>query len=502
MEGDATFPISRYLNARSAYFPSVASDGRRIAFISDITGVPQVWQVKLASERGEVLWPDPLTFEADRVMGVWFSPAPGDDRLIYARDVGGNEQAQLYLLSASDGREVPLTEGYERAMHLFGTWSEDGAQILFAANRRDPGLFDLYLQPLDGEARLVWENPEPGYLVNLSFSPDEQRVLMTRMASSFRHDLIEVDLASGAAHRRTPSVEEARYDVACYAPDGRSLYINTDLESDHLHIRRLWLDDLRTEPVVALGRDAGLMTLARDGQSLAYVANVEGASELHLLDLATGQTRVAPGHGAAPGVVAWMDGSLAFAPDSGSLAFSFTSAIRTSDIYVWDLAEDEVWPVTRSSHGGVPVESFVAPELVHYPTFDGLGTPGALGIPAWFYRPAPGHAGRMPVIVLVHGGPESQFRPFFHSLIQYFAHRGYGVFAPNVRGSTGYGKAYSHLDDVEKRMDSVADLAHAAHWLKEQPDWTGTGWWCMAAATAALWCCRPYPPTLTCGRPA
>jgi dipeptidyl aminopeptidase/acylaminoacyl peptidase len=358
-------------------------------------------------------------------------------------------------------------------MHLFGAWSKDGTQILFAANRRDPVLFDLYLQPVDGEARLVWESPEPGFLLNLSFSPNGQRVVMTRMASSFRHDLIEVELVSGVARKLTPSSEEARYDRVAYAPDGQSLYINTDLESEYLEIRRQWLDDLRLEPVVALGRDAELMTLARDGRSLAYVVNVDGASELHLRDLVTGATRVAPGLATPPGVVAWLDEALAFAPDSGSLAFSFTSAIRTSDIYVWDLATGNVRPVTRSSHGGIPFESFIAPEFVRYPTFDGLGTPEVQGIPAWFYKPTDGQAGRAPVIVLAHGGPEDQFRPAFNPLIQYFLQRGYGVFGPNVRGSTGYGKAYSHLGDVEKRMDSVADLAYAARWLKEQADVDG-----------------------------
>jgi dipeptidyl aminopeptidase/acylaminoacyl peptidase len=467
------YPISRYLNIQSAYFPSVAPDGRRIAFITNITGVPQAWQVQFAAGQDDVLWPDQLTFEADRVMEVWFSPAPGDDRLIYSRDVGGNEKAQLVLLSTDSGSEAPLTAGYEESMHLFGEWSKDGTQIMFAANRRDPRLFDLYLQPLDGKARLVWENPEPGYLDNLSFSPDGRRMVMTRMSSSFHHELIEVDLASGVSRTLSPSGEDVRYHDVCYAADGRSLLLNTDLDSDFLHIRRLRLDDLTTEPLVSLNWDVELMTLAPDGQTLAYAVNVEGASELRLLDLATGHTRTAPALSASPGVVGWMDEGLCFAPDARSLAFSLMCATRTSDIYVWDLESDRVHAVTRSSHGGIPLDAFVAPELVQYPTFDVVESE-VRQIPAWFYKPAEGRDARMPVVVIVHGGPESQFRPpFLLFLVQYFLQRGYAVFAPNVRGSTGYGKAYSHLDDVEKRMDSVADLAHAARWLKEQPDVDG-----------------------------
>lgn len=457
------YSISRYLNVRQAYFPSFASDGRRMAFLTDLTGVPQVWQVALTSEPRDTTWPDQLTFEADRVMGVWFSPAPGDGRLIYARDVGGNENAQIFLLSADGVEETPLTAGYENAMHIPGEWSADGSQILFAANRRHPGLFDLYLQSLDGEARLVWQQDKPGFLFSQVFSPDGQRAVVARMSSSFDHDLFEIDLAAGTGRQLNPADRKARYDDVCYAPDGRSLFVNTDLGSDLLRVARLDLETLTFETLVAPDWDTEFLTRSPNGRYLAYTVNVDGASKLHLLDLTTGTARTAPGLGLSPGVVAMMDWRLTFSLDSTRLAFSFTSAVRTSDIFVWHLASDRVRAVTRSSHGGLPLESFVSPELVHYPTFDGRL------IPAWFYKPV-GDAGEpVPTAVFVHGGPESQFKPYFHFFIQYFVHNGYAVLAPNVRGSTGYGKVYSHLDDVGKRMDSVADLAHAAYWLKDQP---------------------------------
>jgi len=467
------YVISRYLNVRQAYFPSFTSDGRHIAFLTNITGTAQVWQVALPAGSDEVLWPDQLTFDADRVMGVWCSPAPGDGRLIYTRDVGGNENAQLFLLSADGAVETPLTVGHEDAMHIFGEWSADGSQILFAANRRHAGLFDLYLQPLDGEARMVWQHEDPGFLFNLSFSPDGRRVVAARMSSSFRHDLFEIDLTTGIARQITPSTDNARYTAVRYAADGLSLYVNTDLDSEFLHIARLDLETLAIEAVTAPDRDAELMTLSPNGRYLAYAVNVDGASELRLLDLIAGDSRAAPGLGPTAGVVAMMDGRLAFSPDSSRLAFSYTSATRTSDIFIWDLEADQVRAATRSSHAGLPLESFVQPELIHYPTFDSDGQNGRRQTPAWFYRPAVHRGEPVPAIVAVHGGPEGQFRPFFHFFIQYFLQNGYAVLAPNVRGSTGYGKTYSHLDDVEKRMDSVADLAHAAYWLREQPDIDG-----------------------------
>ena len=457
------YPISRYLSVQQAYSPVFTADGRAVVFLANITGTPQVWQVAPAGEQGTPPWPDQLTFEADRVQNVWSSPVAGDDRLIYARDMGGNENAQLFLLSVNSGEETALTAGYDGAMHTLSEWSEDGARILFAANRRDPGLFDLYLQPLDGKARMIWQNETPGYLVQGTFSPDGRRAAVVRAHSSFQHELFEVDLETGEVVDLTPSQEMARYTAVAYATDGRALFVNTDLASDFLHIARLDLDDRAVEPVVAAEWDIEHMARSPDGRLLAYIVNEDGSSKLVVWEIESRTSRSAPDLGASPGVVAWLDGRLRFSSDSTRLAFSFTGATRTSDIYIWNIAEEAVEVVTRSSHGGLPVDSFIAPDLIRYPTFD------ERQIPAWFFRPAGDQSAPTPAIVVVHGGPESQFVPYFHFLVQYFAHHGYAVLAPNVRGSTGYGKAYSHLDDVRKRMDSVADLAHAARWLAGQP---------------------------------
>jgi dipeptidyl aminopeptidase/acylaminoacyl peptidase len=208
---------------------------------------------------------------------------------------------------------------------------------------------------------------------------------------------------------------------------------------------------------------------------VAYAVNVEGASQLHLLDLATGESRAAPVPENGPGVIS--ESFLTFSRDGRYVAFAYSSSTRTADVYLWDLTSDHVWPITRASHGGLPRSTFVSPQLVHYPTFDrderSSRDDGMREIPAWFYKPAGTASLPRPTVVIVHGGPEGQYRPGLNAIAQYLVHNGYAVLAPNVRGSVGYGKAYSHLDDVEKRMDSVADLAHAALWLKRQPDIDG-----------------------------
>ena len=458
-------PISRYLNVQSAYFPSFSADGQYVIFIADISGVPQIWRVP-AEVAQWPWWPEQLTFEPERVMGAW--PAPESSRILFSSDVGGSEKAQLFLLDPETAERQALTQGHEDAMHLFGCWARDGGAFFFAANRRHPAYFDVYRYDFAAQqATMIWQHDEPGYLANFDVTRDEKRLAFVRSASSFAHDLFELNLQSGKARRLSSLDIKARYTQLAYTPGAHTLFVVTDLQSDFLHIRRLEPSSGSWESVATPNWDVELMTLSSSGRYLAYGVNVGGRSQLELVDMGrgVGLPIPMPGDGRAVAGWFWFGGEVAFSNGEDRLVYSCSSATRTSDVYIWELQDDQCHAVTRSSHGGLPVDQFVAPRLVEFSTFDDRQ------IPAWYYcPPSAGDAQNpLPVVVLVHGGPESQYRPSFSFLAQYLVHNGYAVLAPNVRGSTGYGKAYSHLDDVEHRMDSVSDLAHAALWLKGQP---------------------------------
>ncbi len=459
------YSIQNYLNIRQAYAPTVRSDGKKVAFLANITGVPQVWQIDLGGPGDAICWPEQLSFEPDRVMGAAFSPASGDARLVYTYDSGGDENAQLFLLDG-DGRHA-LTAGFESAVHIFtGAWSHTGDSILFAANRRDPGLFDLYHMPLDGEAALIWRSDRPGFPIGQTFSADSRQVAFSFMVNSNECRLIHLDLDSGAA--RVVSGREAPALILdpVFDASGSALYAITDREADFRYIARYDLADGSRTPVARFDWDAGALCMSPDRNWLGFTLNENGFALPRVLDLQSGEIRrpLEPAE-AGGGVAAWLDGAMAFTPDSRRLVFSYSSPARTFDIQCWDFKETETRPrpLTRSSHGGLPPETFRPYELVHYPSFDGRR------IPAWFSLPDESFARPLPVVVIVHGGPESQSVASFNFLAQYLLAHGFALLLPNVRGSSGYGKAYGHLDDVEKRMDSVADLAHAAHWLGGQP---------------------------------
>ncbi len=267
------------------------------------------------------------------------------------------------------------------------------------------------------------------------------------------HDLYRLRLADGALDLLTPHEGQARYEDVNVAPDGQGLYLATDASGDFMRPAYLDLASLELRTLDAVEWDVDAVRLSPDGRILAVVTNQDGYSRWALRDLAAGKDLPAPE--LPPGVCMM----LAFASDSGALSFTLTGPQHPADVWVYNLRGFLARQVTSSSLAGIPRTSFAKPELLHYPTFDGRS------IPAYLYRP---HAGdNLPIIVDVHGGPEGQRRVEFSAVYQYFLHRGYGILAPNVRGSTGYGRAYGHLDDVEKRMDSVADLAWAARWLRE-----------------------------------
>ncbi len=470
------YDFRRYLNVRTATAPSFSPDGKRLTYLSDVTGVPQVWSVPVEGD-----WPDQLTFYDERVGQA--SVAPDRDEIVFTMDHGGDERFALYLLRRDGADIVPLTDR-PAAIHQLGGWSHDGRSLAYAANTRHQSYFDVYVLSLDaldaggtgtGEPRRVLEQDGTNYA--LGWTPGG-RVIASRTYSLQHNALYLVDPArtggaDGAPLLLTPDLDEAYYGSPVATSDERGLYLVTDLRRDVLALVYLDLATLEVRVIDAPDWDVEEVVLTRDGRLLAYAVNVDGYSELRLRDTVTGA--MLP----VPALPSGAYTQLVWSPDGRRLAFTLNGARDNPDIWVLDIAEGRAWQVTHSARGGIPREDLAEPEIVRYPTFDGRA------IPALFFPPRSGDTeGRaqgqqereqeseqgqgFAAVVEVHGGPESQRRPVWSAAIQYLVGRGYAVLSPNVRGSTGYGKAYSHLDDVRLRMDAVRDLAHAVEWLRGQ----------------------------------
>ncbi len=482
------YSIERYLNIRSAGSPAFSPDGKRIAFLTNITGTSQIWFVDAAGG-----YPEQITSYQDNISFVeWL---PGNKGLIFGKAIDGNENTQFFHLSGDGANIRPLTAD-EKTRHNFGAVSKDGDSIFYTSNKRDKNWFDVYRMDIaSGKEEMLFQHDGSNFIAAVSDAGDKIIVSRSSVRFSLDNDLYLIDARTKAATHLTPHDEATQYGNVNFLPDGNSIIFGTNQTGEFITLSRMDLATKKVVPFEQANWDLSATAIARDGQTFANVNNVEGFSELYIRSLmpqtsvnfqktSAKRTQVKSVSLPAKGIV----GGLEFSDDASKLAFTFSSAKNNGDIWVYDLKTEKLTQVTKSSRSGIPQESFVEPELIKFKSFDGRE------IPAWYYKPINKHGfgfigatGRRnprdktnnnnsnvidlsqfknPVIVSVHGGPEAQERPGFNPLYQYYLSRGYAILAINVRGSTGYGKTFAALDNIEKREDSVKDLAASVEWLK------------------------------------
>ncbi len=460
------FSFDRYLNIRSAGSPAFSPDGERIAFLTNITGTPQVWMV-----RADGGWPDQMTFYEDSV--AFMSWSPDGSGILFGKAKGGDENAQLYWMSP-DGAEIKALTSDPKIRYNFGGWSHDGKKISYASNKRHRDFFDVYvMETATGREELVYQQDGSNGPVAWSFDNKKIIVSHNNEQLSLDNDLYLIDLQTKEATHLTPHEGAAQFGNVRFSPDGHSIFFGTNDKREFYSLAQMDLQSKKVDIIDDTQWDLSGIEISPDGGALAYTINRDGFSELYIRRLDTngkplitaiGPKEAAvklPGKGIVSGLEFSKDKSREASRES-KLAFTFNSSRHTSDVWLYDMKSRAVTQVTQSSLAGIPQSSFAEPELIRYKSFDGRE------IPAWYYKPQNANAGErgLPVIVNVHGGPEGQAQPGFSAISQYFLSRGYAVLAPNVRGSTGYGKTFTHLDDVRNREDSVKDLAAAVEWLK------------------------------------
>ena len=395
-----------------------------------------------------------LSFEEDRIQSAGYAPRTGDVTLVI-KDVGGNEFFQLYALK--DGRLSLLTDGKSRNQP--GAWSKDGQFIGYSSTRRNGADTDLYvMNPRDPKSDHLVAEVKGGGWNFADFSPDQARAVVVEYMSVTKSNLWLLDLASGAMKPVGDHGKPISYRGAQFALDG-TLWVTSDEGSD---FKRLGTLDVATGRFTPRGPaekwDVETFDVADDGRFVAYVINEAGRSTLRLLDISSGAVRTVS-------LPAGTIGAVDVAP-WGEIGLTFTSAKSPADAFSVDPATLAVTRWTVSETGGLDPSANVDPDLVEVRSFDGLTVSGFL------YRPDPARfPGRRPLIMNIHGGPESQSQPGFLGRNNYLLNElGIAIFYPNVRGSSGYGKRFVSLDDGPfKREDSVKDVGAFLDALAKDP---------------------------------
>ena len=434
--------LLRYLEARSASVVSIADDGKALLVATRLGTTSQIYRVDgPGSARTQV------TFEAEPVSRAMFVPK-GEGAFWFTRDTGGNENFQLYRTDRG-GKVTLVSDGTSRHGSLVA--ADDGARIAFNSNKRNGKDFDVWTS--DGKdpasAKLVIE--VSGQWSPLAFSPDGKALLAQEFLSIEDQRLHLIDLASGTAKPLTTA--KGAYRDAIFSKDGKRLFVTTDKDGDFVELQSLELATNTWKRITSdVKWNVESLALSSDGKTLALVLNEDGNGRVVFYDAAKGQ---ASGGMKLPFGIA---SGVTFARSAPKLAFNFGSSVSTGDAYVYDFKTKDHRRWTESEIGGLDEKTFVEAELVRVKSFDGTMVSG------FYYRPR--GEGPFPVVINIHGGPESQSRPSFSPLIQYLVTQSkIAVLVPNVRGSDGYGKAFLAMDNGRLREDSVKDIGAFIDWI-------------------------------------
>jgi len=444
----------RYLDFRAASFQGWHPTKREMLVVTRFGETPQLHAVKFPGGARKQ-----LTFLPEPVGGAGYQPKEGR-YVLFSQDKGGGEFFQLYRFDPGDGSVSLLTDGKSR--NTGASFSPNGDLVTYTSTRRNGRDTDLYqINPAEPGSDQMLLQLEGGGWAFGAWSRDENLILGLNYVSINESSIHLVDRREKKISPISrPGKEKVSYSHPDFSQNEEAIFVVSDKDSDYRHLAKIQLKDGKEERFGPEWKyDVESCQLSRDRRKIALVLNMEGASSLKILDAASGLEIDAPKlpHGVISGLE-WHE-------NNRDLGFTFASAKSPSDAYSLDLATGKVERWTESEISGLNSEYFVEPRLVKFKSFDGLE------ISSFVYSPDPKKfPGRRPLVISIHGGPESQARPGFQARNNFYLNElGIAVVYPNVRGSSGYGKTFLTLDNGLKREDSVKDIGALLDWIGAQP---------------------------------
>jgi dipeptidyl aminopeptidase/acylaminoacyl peptidase len=454
--------VNRYTEFRRAVLADWHPTKHQMLIETRFGDTTQVHQVTMpGGDRSQV------TFFRDTVHGATY-PSESSDYFVFTKDKGGDEFFQKYAYSVGNKKVTLLTDGKSR--NTGGVWSNRGNRYAYGSTRRNEKDVDVYLLDATNPSsdRLLCKLDGGGWAA-LDWAPDDRSLVVQEEISVNESRLWKVDTESGEKTIIAPKdtskettknlSEKVYYGDARFARDGKGIYAISDKGSE---FKKLIYIDMTDGSETCLSQfipwDILQMEISRDGSKLAFIANEDGTCTLHIIELATKKEVQLPNfpQGQVSGIC-WHN-------NNRDLAFNLENARTPSDVYSVNTADGAVERWTHSETGMADLNTASEGQLFHFKSFDGRQ------ISAFLYKPKSTFSGKRPVIINIHGGPESQWRPRFLGATNYLLNElGIAVIYPNVRGSTGYGKTFSQLDNGLLRSDSYKDIGALLDWVKSNP---------------------------------
>ncbi len=420
---------------------SFSPDGSEVAFISNISGIPQLW--KIPSTGG---WPIQLTNFNDPVSNAIWSPK--GNKIAFQLAPGGGMNSQVYIIKADGSALEQITSG-GKSNNWVGNWSKDGNYLSYSSNQNNPVGMDSHIyNMLTKSTELSIKNQGIGNITDISKNNDQ--FLLSRLASRGSNDLYLVDKESKETLLTKHSGPGSFYGK--FSPNGE-IYVASNLDRDKIAFGKI-----QDGKIVILSEhgESELQNFIFNGSgSMALLVwNVAGRNEISLFDIQSQKelrTIEMPVERVGGGD---------FSSDDRYFLFTGSGSTEPANVWLFDFENNTFKKLTDSPHPGINLGELVAPELVKFKSFDGLELSG------WLYKPRAGEE-PYPTVISYHGGPEGQSRPSFSYTFQALLSQGIAVFSPNVRGSSGFGKRFVNLDNGALRVNGVKDIESCYNYIVE-----------------------------------
>ncbi len=446
-----TYTIEQMMDNEAIGGASFSPDKSKILLSSNRSGIYNMYTVPITGGQME-----PIT-KSDSSSVFAISYFPKDERMLFRMDGNGDEIYHIYLRD-TDGGHKDLTPFEGKRANFYG-WTKDKSSFLFASNKRDDRYSDLYEMDLETFTPNMLYKNEDGYFIG-GLSDDKKylpliKPINTNDSDLFLYNLEDKSMVKINENQSANSPED-------FSPDGSALYYTTDDGTEFAQLMKYNIDDKTTEKVMSRDWDIAGSYFTDNGTYQVTYINEDAKNVIEIREVASDKNIPLP-------ITEGMDVSnVGFSDDETMMSFYAGGSHTPSNLYVYNLETKEQTKLTDVLNTEIQAQDLVNAEVIRYKSFDGLE------IPAIYYKPHQASADtKVPALVWVHGGPGGQSRQNFSSFIQYLVNHGYAVLAVNNRGSSGYGKTFYQMDDLNHGDKDLKDCVAGKNWLAEQPEIDG-----------------------------
>ena len=440
------YSIEQFYKNNSIIGGAFSDNENKLLVSSNESGIFNVYEIDIASgEKTQKTFSEKESFFAIDYL-------PKTNQILYSADKGGDELNHIYLMN-EDGTTTDLTPG-EKEKARFAGWSKDKKSMYFTSNKRTPKFFDFYKMNIDSrESEMLYQNDNG---INISsMSEDEDWFAFSQTITTSENKLFLKNRINNSIIEL--SEESGSYSASGFSKDNKDFYYITDVNKEFTYLVRYKIETGEKEVLFETNWDVMYSYLSENEKYRVTAINEDGKNTLLIRDIINNSDVYFP---KIP------DGDIkgaSFSESENKIRLTIGTSKSPNNIYVYDMNSKELKKLTETLNPEINANDLVSAEVVRYPSFDGLE------IPAIYYKPLDAtERNKVPALVWVHGGPGGQSRTGYFSLIQYLVNHGYAILAVNNRGSSGYGKTFYKMDDLNHGDKDLKDCIWGKKWLQAQ----------------------------------